>query len=146
MNYSVPYLENNESFNPLFAKMRERFCSEGTIAERMALEAGICKKRSRKVYTGEYHMTHGNSLPTRGHAKKAFGLKKSLFSLKSLGAVSMSVLIMGVLFLSGASFEGVQKSFLAAEAVGDMTPDTRILTETELGTLYFAAESLPETL
>ena len=145
MNRSVPYLENNESFNPLFAKMRERFCAEGTIAERMAIEAGFCKKRSKRSYSNEYHMTHGNSLPNRGHVKKAIRFKKSFLSLKGLGAVTMSILITGVLFLSGASFEGVQKSFLAAGALKDAT-DTYILSETELGTLYFRDESLPEAL
>ncbi|MBE6655330.1 MAG: hypothetical protein E7609_00470 [Ruminococcaceae bacterium] len=144
MNNAVPYLQNNESFNPLFAKMKERFCSEGTIAERMAIEAGLCKKRSKRVSSSEYHMTHGNSLPKRASVKKSFGFKKAFFSLKSLGAVSMSILIMGVLFLSGASFEGVQKNMLTSEVAQSV--DTHMLSETELGTLYFAAEALPETL
>lgn len=145
MNHSVPNLQNNESFNPLFAKMRERFCAEGTIAERMAIEAGLCKKRSKKISANEYHMTHGNSLPKPSHTK-SFGWKKSFFSLKSLGAVSMSVLIMGVLFLSGVSFEGVQKNFLASEAATETIADAYILADAESGTLYFEAEGLPETL
>ncbi len=144
VNNSVPYLQNNESFNPLFAKMKERFCAEGTIAERMAIEAGICKKRSRRVSASEYHMTHGNSLPKRESFGKKSGFKKAFFSLKSFGAVSMSVLILGILFLSGASFEGVQRNMLASEA--SQGTDAYILSEAELGTLYFADESLPETL
>ena len=146
MNNSVPYLENNESFNPLFAKMRERFCAEGTLAERMAVEAGICKKRSKRVSASEYRMTHGNSLPQRAHAKSMSGFKKAFFSLKSFGAASMSVLVLGVLFLSGASFEGIQKSVMASERPEGAVTDTYIISESELGTLYFADESLPEAL
>lgn len=143
MNNPVPYLQNNEAFNPLFAKMKERFCADGTLAERMAVEAGLCKKRSKKS-SSEYHMTHGNFLPHHEKSKKSSGLKRTLFSLKSLGAVSMSVLIMGVLFFSGATFEGMQKNFLASDGVA--SNDTYIVSESELDTLYFADESLPELL
>jgi hypothetical protein len=100
MNYSVPYLQSNESYNPLFNKMKERFCADGTLAEKMAIEAGICKKRSKK-----------SSIPAKKEMRRP---TRAFFSLKSIGAVSMSLLITGVLFLSGASFEGVQKSFLAS--------------------------------
>ena len=89
-------------------------------------------------------MTHGNSLPKNASAKRHSCFKKAFFSLKSFGAVSMSVLIMGVLFLSGASFEGVQKNMLASESSQNV--DTYILSETELGTLYFADESIPVML
>ena len=89
-------------------------------------------------------MTHGNFLPHHEKSKKSSGLKRTLFSLKSLGAVSMSVLIMGVLFFSGATFEGMQKNFLASDGVA--SNDTYIVSESELDTLYFADESLPELL
>lgn len=144
MNNPVPYLQNNEAFNPLYAKMRERFCADGTLAERMAVEAGLCKKRSKRLPSSEYHMTHGNSLPRHEQSKKFAGFRKTLFSLKSFGAVSMSVLILGVLFFSGATFEGMQKNFLASDGVA--STDTYIVSEGELDTLYFADESLPELL
>ena len=146
MNNSVPYLQNNETFNPLFAKMRERFCADGTLAERMAVEAGLCKKRSKKHSSSEYHMTHGNSLPRHEGAKRASSFRKTLFSLKSFGSVSMSVLIMGILFFSGATFEGMQKNFLASNTSDSVEKNTYIISETEIGTLYFADESLPDLL
>ncbi len=132
MNNSVPYLQSNESFNPLFTKMKERFCADGTIAEKMAIEAGICKKRSKRDFS-------------RAKRTESHYMKKAFFSLKSLGAVSMSLLITGVLFLSGASFEGVQKNFLATGA-DEQTSESYISTEMEGGTLYFAHESIAELL
>ena len=131
MYNSVPYLQSNESYNPLFTKMKERFCADGTLAEKMAIEAGICKKRSKK----ESHI----------QAKEARRTGKMLFNLKSVGAVSMSLLITGVLFLSGASFNGVQKSFMATDAEAQMS-ESYIVSEEEVGTLYFAHESLAELL
>lgn len=131
MNYSVPYLQSNESYNPLFTKMKERFCAEGTLAERMAVEAGICKKLSKK--------------PSVSAAKEPRRVRRAFFSLKSLGAVSMSLLITGMLFLSGASFEGVQKSFLESGAEDSMGK-AYIVSEQEIGALYFAHEDLAELL
>ena len=131
MNYSVPYLQSNESYNPLFNKMKERFCADGTLAEKMAIEAGICKKRSKK-----------SSIPVKKEMRRP---TRSFFSLKSIGAVSMSLLITGVLFLSGASFEGVQKSFLANGA-DEKVSESYIVSEHEVGSLYFAHENLAEFL
>ena len=131
MNYSVPYLQSNESYNPLFNKMKERFCADGTLAEKMAIEAGICKKRSKK-----------SSIPVKKEMRRP---TRAFFSLKSIGAVSMSLLITGVLFLSGASFEGVQKSFLANSA-DEKVSESYIVSEHEVGSLYFAHENLAESL
>ena len=141
MNYSVPHLQNNESFNPLFAKMKERFCSGGTIAERMAVEAGICKKRS--VFTAK-NTRRGEIIETM-KTKKASPAKKAFFSLKSLGTVSMTLLITGILFFSGASLEGVQNSLMTSKSEDAVYSDY-FVSEAEHGTLYFADESLPEYL
>jgi hypothetical protein len=110
MNQSIPYFQSNVSYNPLFAKMRERFCADGTIAEKMAAEAGLCKKHSRRTGANEYHMTHGNSLPKRHHVAKKSTLG-SFFSLKRLGILSVSMLIAGTVFFSGATFEGIRQGF-----------------------------------
>ena len=123
MNQSIPYFQDNASFNPLFAKMRERFCAEGTIAERMAAEAGLCKKRTRRTVATEYHMTHGNSLPKRHHAAKKGGIR-SFFSLKHLGVLSVSMLIVGTLFFSGATFESIQRSFVQSAGTDTVTSGT----------------------
>ena len=144
MNYSVPNLQNNESFNPLFAKMRERFCSGGTIAERMAVEAGICKKRSSKATKTASKSALHTSVIKAVDEKKHFA-KRTFFSLKSLGTVSMTLLITGILFFSGASFEGVQNSLLANKPVESAYSDSFVF-EGEHGSLYFADESLPEYL
>ena len=138
MNYSVPYLQNNESFNPLFAKMRERFCADGTIAEKMAIEAGICKKRTAKAIVSERKASTGSS-------KKTHSFGRRFFNLKSLGTVSMTLLITGILFFSGASLEGVQRNFMASEKNGRPAYNY-IENDFEQGTLYFADESLPEIL
>ena len=131
MNHSVPYLQSNESYNPLFTKMKERFCADGTIAERMAIEAGICKKRSKKSFS------------PIASVRKERHIKKMFFSLKGIGAVSMSLLITGVLFFSGASLEGVQAS-LKADSNSVPSVETYIVTETENGAMYFAHEGIAE--
>ena len=136
MNYSVPYLQSNESYNPLFTKMKERFCADGTIAERMAIEAGICKKRSKKSFS---HLSETAS------TRKERQFKKMFFSLKGIGAVSMSLLITGVLLLSGASFEGVQAGFMASTESAPSV-ETYIITETGTDAMYFAHESIAEQL
>ena len=134
MNYSVSYTKSNETCNPLFEKMRERFCADGTLAERMAIEAGLCKKRSKKSLAGV--------LCAEESEKKARISLKSFFSLKALGTVSMSVLIAGILFFSGASLEGVHTNMTASESAYD----AYIVSESEHGALYFANECLPEVL
>ena len=52
----------NETFNPLFAKMQERFCANGTIAERMAIEAGIMKKQNKKSGVRLSHISPSNAV------------------------------------------------------------------------------------
>ena len=138
MNNSVPYLQNNESYNPLYAKMRERFCVNGTIAEKMAIEAGIYKKPSKKAILNERKVSQGTP-------KKAHSIRKRFFNLKTLGTVSMTLLITGILFFSGASLEGVQDNFMASSRKGKVSYNY-IDSDSEHGTLYFADESLPETL
>ena len=111
MNTTVPYIQDNTAFNPLYAKMRERFCSEGTLAERMAAEAGLCKKQTKKSHTEDRGAAPICTLPRCSTKKKLSAFRRSLFNLKNLGAISMTALVMGVLFLSGSSFDGIQKSF-----------------------------------
>lgn len=147
MNNSVPYLQNNEAFNPLYVKMRERFCEGGTIAEKMAVEAGICQKRKKKVSASEYRITHGNALPSRTETKKHLGFKKAFFNLKNFAAASMAVLVIGMLFLSGISFEDVQARFMASANVAAVgTYIVSEIPEIEIDVLYFADNSLPDTL
>jgi len=97
----------NETFNPLFAKMQERFCANGTIAEQMAAEAGLLKKRTKKA---------GASRRSVAEKKQAGTAKKVIFNLKNCGIASMCVLFLSVLFFSGASIGGIQRSFSAEEA------------------------------
>ena len=122
--------QTNETVNPLFAKMQERFCANGTIAEQMAIEAGLMKKRSRKM-----------SVSRRNAATKecAANRRKAIFNLKNCGIVSMCVLFLSVLFFSGASIDGLQKSFSAERSVNSAVK-TSIMAEeqevTPLGTAY----------
>ena len=142
MNYSVPYLQNNESFNPLFAKMKERFCSGGTIAERMAIQAGICKKRSN-VGASKAKAARGNAI-LQNTVKKP-STKRSFFTLKSLGTLSMTLLITGILFFSGASLEGVQHNLMSSKNADDAY-SAYFASEPEHGTLCFANDSISELL
>ena len=96
----------NETFNPLFAKMQERFCANGTIAERMAVEAGIMKKQSKKS---------GERRTQKVRKARATGFKSAIFNLKNVGVASMCVLCLSVLFFSGATLGGVKESFTASQ-------------------------------
>lgn len=109
--------EKNAAFNPLFAKMQERFCVGGTIAEKMAIEAGLSKKRTRKASTAR-----DNALP-RTKAKRSFS--KSFFNLKNLGALAMGLLLTSVLFLSGASFSGIRED-LSGKSPANALSETQI--------------------
>lgn len=153
MNTTIPNFQKNEATNPLFAKMWERFCEDGTIAERMAVEAGISKRKKKKQESlpsaTEYNMTHGNSLPRRKAEKSAHGFSKAIFSLKNFVVLSLGVLMIGILFLSGASFTGIRQSFAECTPAGTVANE-QIFTETAEepthATLYFANEALPDVL
>lgn len=119
MNTTVPYIQDNTAFNPLYAKMRERFCSDGTLAEKMAAEAGLCKKHTKKSVADNYTVRSARALPHSETKKKLAALRRSIFNLKNFGAISMTVLVMGILFLSGTSFDGIQKSFTSQMALED---------------------------
>ena len=101
----------NETYNPLYAKMQERFCSNGTIAEQMAREAGLIKKRSKKNALSRKAAFNANRSETK---------RSAIFNLKNMGIASMCVLFLSVLFFSGASINGIQQSFSAKEANGAM--------------------------
>lgn len=119
MNTTVPYIQDNTAFNPLYAKMRERFCSDGTLAEKMAAEAGLCKKHTKRSIADDYRMRSARALPYSKTKKKLAALRRSIFNLKNFGAISMTVLVMGILFLSGTSFDGIQKSFTSHMTLED---------------------------
>ena len=135
--------EKNETFNPLFAKMQERFCVGGTIAEKLAVDAGLSKKRNKRTISGEYGVTHGSTLPHSAAGTRA--LRKQFFSLKNIGALSMGVLLTSVLLLSGASFSGIHKNSASNAPISPLA-DTQV-TENEskeaADVIYFAAESTP---
>ena len=154
MNKTVTDFESGATTNPLFAKMWERFCEDGTLAERLSVEAGISKRKKRKQTSApsasEYSMTHGNSLPRATEKKRARSLSRAIFSLKNFVVLSLAILMVGILFLSGASFTGIQQSF--AEKAPSLAPSAsdQIFTENMgdpmLATLYFAAEDTPSSI
>ena len=119
MNTTVPYIQDNTAFNPLYAMMRERFCSDGTLAEKMAAEAGLCKRHTKRAAADDYRSRSAHALPHPETKKRLAALRNSIFNLKNFGAISMTVLVMGILFLSGTSFDGVQKSFTSHLTVED---------------------------
>lgn len=154
MNKTVTDFQTAASANPLFAKMWERFCEDGTLAERMSVEAGISKRKKRKQPTApsasEYSITHGNSLPRRKEETRKTGVARALFSLKNLVAVSLGVLMIGILFLSGASFTGIRQSFAASAPATSTLLTEQIFTESAedatVDSIYFAADDMPEVL
>ena len=133
---SIPYLQNNVAFNPLFIKMKERFCADGdTIAQKMAKEAGLCKKKSKRSSMRECQMKQGNFLPQK--SEKGSKLKKKVLSLKGLSAFSVSFLIIGTLFLSGAAFDNVQQIFTPSEVTATVsTEEEHIVSESTIDTAH----------
>ena len=91
---------NNNEFNPLFEKMRERFCQNGTVAEQLAERAAKYNKRKPKRVTAEQHMTVANFLPK---ASAANTKKRSFFSLKNINSACLLLLIAGTVLFSGAT-------------------------------------------
>ena len=100
MDQTIPFLSNNEAFNPLYAKMKERFSSNGTVAEQMAAQAKVYMKKSHRP-SSEYHMTHANSLPKPTAKKKRVSLCRSIFNLRRVGVACMSLLVAGTVAFSG---------------------------------------------
>lgn len=141
---ATPHFENNEFFNPLFAKMKERFCADGTIAEKMAIEAGLVKKRRKKGVAKK-------SADTRSSlgSMHLSDLKESVFNWKNVGIASMSALLLGVVLFSGASFGKIHESF-AAKTQTNTFRAAEILTEedNEFGAdmLCVANENTPDTI
>lgn len=99
MNYYG--FESNNEFNPLFEKMRERFCQNGTIADQLTARAAKYHKEKPKRVTAEQHMTVANFLP---HISKGTAIKKrSFFSLKNINSACLLLLIAGTVLFSGAA-------------------------------------------
>ena len=93
--------ESNTEFNPLFEKMRERFCAEGTVAEQLAKRAAEYTKSKSKHPSLEQHMKVANSLPKAAPATVC--KKRKFFSLGNVGSACMLLLIAGTVLFSGAA-------------------------------------------
>ncbi len=95
---TVSYQANNTEFNPLYEKMKKRFCKNGTVAEQLLARAGAGKKKFYHHASGDI-MTHANSLPR----EKATECKRSFFNLRNINAACMILLIAGTVLFSGAA-------------------------------------------
>ncbi len=102
MNYFA-FESNNAEFNPLFEKMRERFCANGTVAEQLVKRASEHKKTKSKRVTAEHHMTTANSLPKAEVAQGKSEKRRSFFSLRSVSSACMLLLVAGTVLFSGAA-------------------------------------------
>ena len=91
--------ESNIEFNPLFAKMRERFCAEGTVAEQLAKRAAEYTKSKRP--SPEQHMKVANSRPKT--SASSLTKKRKFFSLGNVGSACMLLLVAGTVLFSGAA-------------------------------------------
>ncbi len=96
---SAAYQANHMEFNPLYEKMKSRFCQNGTVAEQLLSRARSSEKSKVARPSAEYNMTHANSLPK---AKKKIE-KRSFFTLKSINTACMLLLIAGTVLFSGAA-------------------------------------------
>ena len=123
MQNNIPFHRNNMEYNPLFAKMQDRFCAGGTIAEKMQKKAEEYMRSTPSQTCGEYHMTHANSLPKRSTDKKKrrFSFGKSLFSMRNITTACMALLIGGTILFSGASVGNLFSS-VQAEKGADTFP------------------------
>ncbi len=123
--------ESNIEFNPLFEKMRERFCAEGTVAEQLAKRAAEYKKSSAKRPTAEQHMKVGNSLPK--NAPAAATKKRKFFTLGNVGSACMLLLVAGTVLFSGAAIgtlrDGSAEGATVLENRGARAEDSMVLFE-----------------
>lgn len=121
---------NNAEFNPLFEKMRERFCAGGTIADQLSKRAAEYKKTKSKRVTAEHHMTTANFLP-KNASSTANGKKRSFFSLQSVGSACLLLLVAGTLLFSGAAIGTLRTDGVGNAAVLEsktaLSEDTMIL-------------------
>ena len=113
MTNQVPFQANNAEFNSLYVKMLARFsCGDKTIGEAMLERAEKYEATARRTLPSEVHMKKANSLPKKQKEKTG----KRLFSLGSLVAVSMVLLIVGTLLFSGAFFNRIADGFVSGAA------------------------------
>ncbi len=130
MQNNIPFHQNNLEYNPLFAKMKDRFCTGGTIAEKMQKKAEEYLKNNPAQTCGEYHMTHANSLPKRAeNKKKNRTFKSSFFSMRNISTACMALLIGGTVLFSCASVGNLFSSVgldTAENAVPSIAEETLI--------------------
>ena len=105
---------NNTEFNPLFEKMRERFCSEGTVAEQLAKRASEYKKTKKRI-APEHHLTTANSLPRVAAETKA--KKRSFFGIKNVGSACVRLLAASTVLFSGAAIGSLRADEPVSTAV-----------------------------
>jgi hypothetical protein len=102
-NY-LTFQTNNSEFNPLFEKMKDRFCRNGTIAEQLKQRANEYKKSKPRRVSAEFHMTHANSLPKNTVKKnRKAGHKRGFFTLTNINSACMLLLVAGTVLFSGAA-------------------------------------------
>ncbi len=125
---SAAYQANNMEFNPLYEKMKSRFCKNGTVAEQLLSRARASKRSKPTRPSAEYNMTHANSLPK---AKQKTD-KRSFFTLKSINTACMLLLIAGTVLFSGAavgSFHAENKKENALRLYETKIEDSMILND-----------------
>ncbi len=121
---SASYQANNIEFNPLYERMKERFCKNGTVAQQLLKRAG--KKQKFCHHASADIMTRANSLP-RGKASES---KRSFFSLQNITTACMLLLISGTVLFSGAALGNFRSEQTAAHLLSEPElQDSMILSE-----------------
>ena len=108
---TIAYKSNNMEFNPLYEKMKSRFCAEGTIADQLRSRASDSKKSKAQRRSAEYDMTHANSLP-RALAKTA---KKSFFTLRNVNTACILLLVAATILFSGVAIGSFREESRTAD-------------------------------
>lgn len=96
---TIAYQSNNMEFNPLYEKMKNRFCAEGTIADQLRSRAGAAKKQKPQRHPMECDMAQANSLPKA----KRTSAKRSFFTLRNINTACMLLLIAATILFSGVA-------------------------------------------
>ena len=114
------YQANNTEFNPLYEKMKERFCQNGTIAEQIVMISRTNRRKKNHRASTDYSLTNANSLPEN---KRTVTAPRRFFTLRNINAACMLLLIAGTLLFSGAAVGSIYEK-QAAEPLAISGPTT----------------------
>lgn len=118
------YQANNMEFNPLYEKMKERFCQNGTIAEQIVMRSKATRRKKNSRPSTDYSVTDANSLPK---AKETVAPRR-FFTLRNINTACMLLLIAGTILFSGAAVGSIyEKNTAEAYTFTDSAVEERMI-------------------